>query len=433
MSGTVIKVENVSKKYRLGNIGTGTFYADLNRWFAKVRGKEDPSSKIDPNLIYNTSNSNSNFWALNNVSFEVKKGEVFGVIGKNGAGKSTLLKILSRVTLPTEGFIKAKGRIASLLEVGTGFHPELTGKENVYMNGTLMGMTKAEVSAKFDEIVEFSGIDKYINTPVKRYSTGMYVRLAFSVAAHLEPEILVVDEVLAVGDLEFQEKCLGKMKDVSGRGRTVIFVSHNMAAVKSLCTRAMLLKSGCIQHIGNTQDVVYKYISENTSGSSNGVINETAKRVGTGESKFTYIAIKNSENRETTQLFYREPIKVVFKMNVHCKIPNGIIWLRIYGSDGTELILSESPKEGENLDVGEAIYEVTIPTILLPGEYYLTPSIYWSGNAVIDEVEKATSFKVINATKNAEGSYLWTKSFGYVLGEGKWERKQIEQYKDLKL
>ena len=245
MSRKVIEFDNVGKQYVLGTIGTGTLSQDLNRWWARIRGKEDPFLKIGE-VNDRTKKGESNFvWALKDINFSVDEGDVVGIIGKNGAGKSTLLKILSRVTSPTVGTIKVKGRIASLLEVGTGFHPEMTGRENIYMNGTIMGMTKTEIDRKLDEIVDFAGVEKYLDTPVKRYSSGMMVRLGFAIAAHLEPEILVVDEVLAVGDAEFQKKAIGKMQDVSkGEGRTVLFVSHNMAAVKSLCKTGVVLKNG---------------------------------------------------------------------------------------------------------------------------------------------------------------------------------------------
>jgi lipopolysaccharide transport system ATP-binding protein len=262
MSNAVIKVENLGKQYRLGQVGTGTIAHDFNRWWHRVRGKEDPYLKIGE-VNDRSSKGNSNLvWALKDINFEVKQGEVLGIIGKNGAGKSTLLKILSRVTAPTIGDIKVKGRIASLLEVGTGFHPELTGRENIFLNGAILGMTKKEIKSKFDEIVAFSGVERYIDTPVKRYSSGMYVRLAFAVAAHLEPEILIVDEVLAVGDQEFQDKCLGKMKDVSGQGRTVLFVSHNMSAIKLLCDKALSLRNGQVFEMGNTAKIVDLYLSE---------------------------------------------------------------------------------------------------------------------------------------------------------------------------
>ena len=242
---TCIKVENLSKIYRLGEIGTGTISRDLERWFAKVRGKEDPFLKIGQTNDRSKKGNSDVVFSLQDINFEVEQGDAVGIIGRNGAGKSTLLKILSRVTSPTAGKIKIKGRVASLLEVGTGFHPELSGRENIFLNGAILGMRKKEIQHKLDEIIDFSGVELYIDTPVKRYSSGMYVRLAFAVAAHLESEILVVDEVLAVGDAEFQRKCLGKMGEVSkGDGRTVLFVSHNMAAVQSLCNKGIVLQHG---------------------------------------------------------------------------------------------------------------------------------------------------------------------------------------------
>jgi len=255
-----IKVEHIYKQYRLGQVGTGSLSQDVNRWWHKVRGKEDPTLKITESNDPVTHDNSGFIWALKDISFSVNHGEVLGIIGRNGAGKSSLLKILSKVTSPTKGQIMLNGRVASLLEVGTGFHPELTGRENIFLNGAILGMTKREITQKFDEIVAFSGVEKYIDTPVKRYSSGMYVRLAFAVAAHLEPEILIVDEVLAVGDVDFQKKCMGKMKDVARHGRTVIFVSHNMEAVKNLCTRAILMEHGTILSEGLPSDVVETYL-----------------------------------------------------------------------------------------------------------------------------------------------------------------------------
>lgn len=263
MSSTVIKVENLSKRYSLGVISSGTLYRDMQSWWAKLRGKEDPNRKICIDLDGQI-DSKEKFWALQNVSFEIKKGDVVGIIGRNGAGKSTLLKILSRVTGPTSGSIKIKGRVASLLEVGTGFHPELTGRENIYLNGTILGMRKQEIDKKFDEIVNFAEIEKFVDTPVKRYSSGMYVRLAFAVAAHLEPEILIVDEVLAVGDAAFQKKCLGKMQEVGKQGRTVLFVSHNMNAIEQMCRSVILLEKGkLIAHKENKRELILKYFERN--------------------------------------------------------------------------------------------------------------------------------------------------------------------------
>lgn len=264
-----IKIENISKLYRLGQVGTGTLQQDLKRWWWKTIGKGDPFAKIGETNDRTTKGSSDFVWALKEVSFDVKQGEVLGIIGRNGAGKSTLLKILSKTTSPTSGCIKINGRIASLLEVGTGFHPELTGRENIFLNGAILGMTKREIRSKFDEIVNFSGVERYIDTPVKRYSSGMYVRLAFAVAAHLEPEILVVDEVLAVGDAEFQKKCLGKMKDVSvNDGRTVLFVSHNMAAIKTLCNHGVVMQHGGVSYMGGALESVEYYQKLNNVPSS---------------------------------------------------------------------------------------------------------------------------------------------------------------------
>ena len=259
---TVIKVENISKQYRLGQVGTGSFVHDLNHWWYQVRGKEDPYLKIGEENDRSIKGTSEYVWALRDINFDVQHGDVLGIIGRNGAGKSTLLKILSRTTSPTTGSVKIKGRVASLLEVGTGFHPELSGRENIFLNGAILGMSKTEIKRKFDEIVDFAGVERYIDTPVKRYSSGMYVRLAFGVAAHLEPDILIVDEVLAVGDAEFQKKALGKMKDVSNKeGRTVLFVSHNMAAISQLCSKAFLLNKGEIEISGFTDQVIKQYIS----------------------------------------------------------------------------------------------------------------------------------------------------------------------------
>ena len=259
MNNTVISVEHLTKQYDLGVIGTGTLARDIERWWARVRGKPDPYSLVGHEESIRK--YGESILALDDISFTVEQGAALGIIGKNGAGKSTLLKILSRVTSPTSGIVKVKGRIGSLLEVGTGFHAELTGRENIFLNGAILGMRKEEVERKFDEIVDFSGVEKFIDTPVKRYSSGMYVRLAFAVAAHLDPDILIVDEVLAVGDAEFQKKCLGKMGDVRGEGRTVLFVSHNMRAIQKLCSRAIWVDEGVIHKVGITDEIIEEYLS----------------------------------------------------------------------------------------------------------------------------------------------------------------------------
>jgi lipopolysaccharide transport system ATP-binding protein len=271
----ILKAENISKQYRLGLVGTGTLSHDVNRFWHRIRGKEDPYLKIGA-LNSRENKATSNYvWALQDINFEVEQGEVLGIIGKNGAGKSTLLKILSRVTNPSTGTIKTKGRIASLLEVGTGFHPELTGRENIFLNGAILGMTRAEIKSKEEEIIDFSGCQMYIDTPVKRYSSGMRVRLAFAVAAHLEPDILVVDEVLAVGDADFQKKAVGKMQDISkGEGRTVLFVSHDMAAIKNLCTRLLVLVNGKITYNGEVNSGIEHYLNNNNLSNINYLDND---------------------------------------------------------------------------------------------------------------------------------------------------------------
>ena len=276
----VIKAENISKQYRLGQVGTGTISHDLNRFWHKIRGKEDPYLKIGETNDRSTKGDSDYVWSLRDINFEIQQGDAVGIIGRNGAGKSTLLKLLSRVTKPTTGSIYSKGRIASLLEVGTGFHPEMTGRENIFLNGAILGMTRKEITRKFDEIVDFSGVERYIDTPVKRYSSGMYVRLAFAVAAHLESEILIVDEVLAVGDAEFQKKCLGKMGDVSkGEGRTVLFVSHNLSSIQSLCSKGIFLKMGNLKSFDSINNIISLYNKDQDYGDSGYIINIKHKEI----------------------------------------------------------------------------------------------------------------------------------------------------------
>ena len=281
-----IKAENISKQYRLGYVGSGSLKDDASRWWARMRGKEDPLLTVGETNDRSSKGESDYVWALKDINFEIEQGDTVGIIGRNGAGKSTLLKLLSKVTAPTTGNIKVKGRIASLLEVGTGFHGELTGRENIYLNGAIMGMRKHEITRKLDEIVDFAGVERYLDTPVKRYSSGMYVRLGFAVAAHLENEILIVDEVLAVGDAEFQQKCLGKMGDVAkGEGRTVLFVSNNMSSVAKLCSRGLLLKDGMLLQAGTIDQVInnynktvekaFRYKCEKSFGDENVTINAT--------------------------------------------------------------------------------------------------------------------------------------------------------------
>lgn len=305
---TVIKVENLSKQYRLGLVGASTFKEDSRRWWSKIRGKEDPFLNLGDENDRTIQGDSKFVWSLKDINFDVKQGEVLGVIGRNGAGKSTLLKILSKVTAPTTGSVKVKGRIASLLEVGTGFHPELTGRENIYLNGAILGMRKHEIKSKLDEIVSFAGVEKYLDTPVKRYSSGMYVRLAFAVAAHLESEILIVDEVLAVGDAEFQKKCLGKMSQLSyGDGRTVLFVSHNMAAIKQLCNSSLLLENGILKHSGSVDETLNKYLFRDVTKG-----NLIANRSGNQSVIFKSVNVFSRENEVQTLLTGEDYIVRIF-------------------------------------------------------------------------------------------------------------------------
>jgi len=304
MSDVVIAVEHLSKQYHLGVIGHRTLYRALQAWWARVRGREDPNLPLDGGRrkkLEQFADEEGIIHALQDISFEVRRGEVLGIIGKNGAGKSTLLKILSRVTAPTSGCVKIKGRVGSLLEVGTGFHPELTGRENIYMNGAILGMKKREIDRKLDEIIDFAGIEPFIDTPVKRYSSGMYVRLAFAVAAHLEPEILLVDEVLAVGDAEFQRKCIGKMGDVSKKeGRTVLFVSHNMAAVEKLCRRGFLLEKGRIAKSGEMGEVIDAYLQDGRDASL--PLSERKERWGSQRIRVQKIELRNERGLVINQV-----------------------------------------------------------------------------------------------------------------------------------
>ena len=363
---TVISVEHVTKSYRLGQIGGGTLKEDFSRWWAKLRGQPDPLLKIGQE--HHARRVGEQFWALDDVSFKVNEGEVVGIIGRNGAGKSTLLKILSQVTTPTSGQIKVKGRIASLLEVGTGFNPEMTGRENVFLNGAILGMTKAEIRQKFDEIVAFSGIEQFIDTPVKRYSSGMYVRLAFAVAAHLEPEILIVDEVLAVGDADFQKKCMGKMQDVSKGGRTILFVSHNMAAISKLCQRCVLLEGGRLKMFGPTEEMLPHYL--NTGKQSEGVRQwDATDNSQDPRLKMRAVRILAPDGTTGGHVDIRKPVGIEVEYEILETLPQFRVGLRVMTPDGT-LVFSTGDSMDSNYDAGSraaGIYRTrcTIPANLL--------------------------------------------------------------------
>ena len=375
MSDVVIEVENLSKLYRLGEVGTGTLSHDLNRWWAKLRGKEDPFTKLGEANDRSIKGNSEYAWALQGVNFNVHRGEVLGVIGRNGAGKSTLLKILSKVTQPTHGQIRAKGRIASLLEVGTGFHPELTGRENIFLNGAILGMTKAEIKKKFDEIVDFAGISRYIDTPVKRYSSGMYVRLAFAVAAHLEPEILIIDEVLAVGDIEFQKKCLGKMQDVSVKeGRTVLFVSHNMTAISVLCQNVILLKNGMLNFSGKTDEGLALYMNSIEKAFSQEDIRQAVDAQDDEVLKLLDIEMFQ-EDAEGYQFVSNEEIRIRFKYKVRKRISGLRIGIDLVNKDAdVTLFRTFHDDASANMNVfspGEYESELVINANLLKDGNYL--------------------------------------------------------------
>ena len=420
---TAIEFNNISKLYRLGLVGTGTLGQDLKRWWTmNIRGKEDPFLKVGETNDRATKGDSEYVWALRDIDFKVEQGDVVGIIGKNGAGKSTLLKILSRVTAPTTGTIRARGRIGSLLEVGTGFHPEMTGRENIYMNGAILGMNKQEITRKLDEIVDFSGCERYIDTPVKRYSSGMMVRLGFAVAAHLDPEILVVDEVLAVGDSEFQKKAIGKMQDVSrGEGRTVLFVSHNMAAVRKLCRKGVILNNGKVSYIGPVDEAVERYIGLSES--------DTPLHLdfpgGNDSKEMEFRSVQFAKNKNT--FASNEPIEFIFEVAAYRDVPNFRINTTIFGMDdvavgsvsNTEHL---SIRKGEIKKVVFQLYDHHIAT----GRYTLAFSIgignYLTAQRDFDYISNILSFSIEDADKdNRRDSAItqWNSGWGHIMFNAK--------------
>lgn len=407
-----LKAENISKKYRLGQVGTGTLSHDLNRFWHTIRGKEDPYLKIGDTNDRTTKGKSEYVWALQDIDFEIEQGDAVGIIGKNGAGKSTLLKILSKITRPTTGKIFSNGRISSLLEVGTGFHPEMTGRENVYLNGAILGMTKKEITRKFDEIVDFAGVEKYIDTPVKRYSSGMYVRLAFAVAAHLDSEILIVDEVLAVGDAEFQKKCLGKMGDISkGEGRTVLFVSHNMAAVQNLCNKGMLLKNGQINNIGKIESCIQKYIEENTAYSKNTIIYPEDNYIES-------VQIKNDKN-PSNYFLTGDSMQIIINLKNYISFDKNT-GIGIYFTDGYNNIAGDTSFFEKSFETNTGTVTYTIPLLLLTsGNYFITITLAQKGHRRLTHLQNIAQFSVENSDIN-KSRELTTKALGHFYLNGKW-------------
>jgi lipopolysaccharide transport system ATP-binding protein len=407
MKNIAISLKGVSKKYSIGKEKDGSLRGTLGGIFSKK------------------SASTEDFWALSDVSFDIQKGDVIGIIGKNGAGKSTLLKILSQITKPTAGVIEIEGRVASLLEVGTGFHPELTGRENVYLNGTILGMSRKEVAAKFDEIVAFSGVEKFIDTPVKRYSSGMYVRLAFAVAAHLEPEILIIDEVLAVGDAEFQKKCLGKMKDVAGEGRTVIFVSHNIAAVSTLCNKGVVLEKGKMTFNGSAQEAISHYMDNKTGGLNYEYFDDVEVA---GKLKLNSIVVRNEGKKINDPLLDKDVINIETEVEFLTKNPERYhITYHLSNEMGETMFSFDS---GVSLKpqqkLGKNTFICQVPArFFQSGKYFLSLLILEDGKVMVKFAKDITMFTVIDGGREL-GVYLGREP-GFIRPQFDWELKHTAQ------
>jgi len=424
----ILKAENISKQYRLGQVGTGTLSHDFNRWWHQIRGKENPYLKIGDINDRSTKGTSDYVWALQDINFEVERGEVLGIIGKNGAGKSTLLKILSKVTAPTTGSIKSRGRIASLLEVGTGFNGEMTGRENIFLNGAILGMTKKEITSKLDEIIDFSGCERYIDTPVKRYSSGMTVRLAFAVAAFLEPEILVIDEVLAVGDAEFQKKAIGKMQDISrGEGRTVLFVSHNMAAVKSLCTRGLVLEHGKVVFEGEIIDSINTYLNSNKIKELNidVLVSDEYRKINTSR-KIEILSVKFLNPLYDNCFVSNESIKVGMNIKINKWVPSFRIAGSIFNDEEIKIGTFFTNVKDLNTKQDQLSLEVSILNHnLAKGSYYFAFSVGTgdeeNGNTEFDIIYDILNFEITHKTNIKDPINKWPRGWGNISFKSKLE------------
>jgi lipopolysaccharide transport system ATP-binding protein len=410
-SAIAVTADHISKVYRLG-----TAYDTLGRTLAGAVMRSVRNGIARRRA--------QDLWALDDVSFTIRQGEVVGIIGRNGAGKSTLLKLMSRLTEPTRGRITIEGKVGSLLEIGTGFHPELTGRENIFLNGTILGMSRNDVQRRFEEIVEFAEIDRFLDTPVKRYSSGMYVRLAFAVAAHLEPEILIVDEVLAVGDVAFQRKCLGRMGEVAQEGRTVLFVSHNLAAIKSLCTRAVLLQDGKIVADGEVEDTVMKYLDLTWPLTSDGSVPDSPGRVGTGEARLRKVAITNTSGRRIERVHLGQPVRVVATYEVTDPLPDAVVELGISTPDGIRVATAISTDNGGGpIRLGAGVREVSVElalTLLPHPQYVIDLALHRMSGLTVDWVERAAQFAALNVAEQGPDSYPWHVVRGYVRPTSRW-------------
>ena len=422
MPSIAVKVTGLGKQYQLGDRGVFRYGA-----------LRDALSETAAGLLRRVRNGSAppaprSFWALKDVSFDVPRGQVLGIVGRNGAGKSTLLKILSRITTPTVGEAEIHGRVGSLLEVGTGFHAELTGRENIFLNGAMLGMRRAEVQRNFDAIVAFSGVEKFIDTPVKRYSSGMYVRLAFAVAAHLETEVLFVDEVLAVGDAEFQRKCLDKMQNVVRDGRTILFVSHNMAAVKSLCHRAILVDGGRLVQDGSVDQVIDAYLSTGRGADDEGMVAETMPRSGTGEARLRRIRLRDETNATATQVYFGERFSLELTFEVNAPIRDVIAGVGLTSLDGVRFASTYSTDGGKaTWDFEPGLHRVTvhIDLMLLPRRYTVDVTLMRSNGYEIDYVQQVLEFTAEAVSKSGSDNYRWEAVHGYVRPVSEW--RQLEK------
>ena len=416
----VLRVEGLGKRYRIHHLERPqTLRASVQRFLRK------PVARIHDAI--RKPREDELIWALQDVSFELEQGRVLGVVGRNGAGKSTLLKILSRITDPTEGYAEVRGTLSSLLEVGTGFHPELTGRDNVYLNGAILGMRRAEVTKKFASIVEFAGVEKFVDTPVKRYSSGMYMRLAFAVAAHLEPDILLVDEVLAVGDLEFQRRCLGKMREVTGEGRTIVFVSHNMAAIRALCPRAILLDHGELRADGPVEEVISKYLTTDVKVDSSGAIPAHVPRIGSGDVRLRHVELFGRDGEPLSYARLGQPVTIVIGLESTRRV-EALLEVGISSLDGTRATTAFNTDEGQppqTLEPGYARVTVQLESFLLPGHYAVDLGVHHAGvGGVLDFVERVRDFEVLNLDEEGRDKYPVGRVRGYVRAPARWSEPE---------
>lgn len=430
MKHSAIHVDKLSKRFRLGEISGN--YSTLRESIADYCGRSlrrfFPKRSLVPNgseAIGQKSEQDlsTDFWALREISFDVEPGEIVGVVGRNGAGKSTFLKILSRISPPTSGKVDIRGRVGSLLEVGTGFHPELSGRENIFLNGAILGMSRKKIARDFDAIVDFAEIERFLDTPVKRYSSGMYVRLAFSIATHLEPEVLIVDEVLAVGDTQFQKKCLGRMEQVRRSGRTVLFVSHNMSAVRNLCSRGILLDAGRIKMDGPIDAVVEQYLDDGQPKSSSREIPLGAERITSGQGRILRVSVTDLNNVPISQGYYQEPIRVYFECELYEDIAEGLFEVSVCNRDCQNVLMAttiDGNKASRILRKGLHKVCVTLSNVLLPKDYYLDLGIHHASGDTIDYVPRACSFEVLKLGKRDGQHYPWSTVRGSAVANSEW-------------